>query len=148
MPASRNPSGVVGGGGVGAGAGEGRMTAAAQPNASQPNLSLRTRRQSTMPLSGASPTKQQAAAESGSRGPRKSVAPGMLATMLEGGRKGGNGSGALLPAPAGGPVEKAGPSRTSSLTGTKARRTTLGPAAAALAGADVQKTGSGGGGGG
>ncbi|KAK5116973.1 hypothetical protein LTR62_006694 [Meristemomyces frigidus] len=87
-------------------------------SASQPNLSLRTRRQSTMPQS--SMTALPATAAAGSRTPRKSVGPGLL--NMSDGRKGS----VQLPMQSGEAGIKSAMSRTSSLS-AKARRTTLGP---------------------
>ncbi|TKA36135.1 hypothetical protein B0A54_13074 [Friedmanniomyces endolithicus] len=102
-----------------------------QTSVSQPNLSYRTRRQSNMPQTTAP---IQSLAETGSRQPRKSVGPGVLTNALEG-RKGAGLQ--LQPAAPLDANVKPTVSRTSSLN-AKARRTTLGPAAAAGAEAPIR----------
>ncbi|TKA56779.1 hypothetical protein B0A55_13337, partial [Friedmanniomyces simplex] len=127
MPASRNASGYP----------QATTATSQQPqtSVSQPNLSLRTRRQSNMPKTAAAST-QPPSAEAGARPPRKSVGPGVLPNMMEG-RK----PSALQAQPATllDSGIKPAMSRTSSLTG-KARRTTMGPAASA--GAEAPMKGS------
>ncbi|KAK4556968.1 serine/threonine protein kinase, CMGC, dual-specificity [Recurvomyces mirabilis] len=110
VPASRNATGSS------------TATVTQMPSASsQPNLSLRTRRQSTMPQSSTTPTQAIAGAGSANRTPRKSVGPGLLS--LGDTRKGS----VTLPSQGGEAAAKPSLSRTSSLS-TKSRRTTLGPA--------------------
>ena len=109
-PGSRNASGQTA-----------AITGQAQANASQPNLSLRTRRQSTMPQSSTVPSLP--AIGGGNRPPRKSVGPGLI-TNLMGDRKGiTHGQTPTTPA------DSASLARNSSLS--KARRTTLQPSASA-----------------
>ncbi|KAK0864750.1 serine/threonine protein kinase, CMGC, dual-specificity [Friedmanniomyces endolithicus] len=124
MPVSRNPPVYP----------QTTLTATQQPqtSVSQPNLSLRTRRQSNMPQTATAPI--QTLVEPGSRQPRKSVGPGVLTNTMEG-RKGTGLH--LQPAAPLEPNVKPTMSRTSSLN-AKARRTTLGPAAAAGAEAPIR----------
>lgn len=102
-------------------------------SASQPNLSVRTKRQSTMPqgLPAAAPSYTPAVA--GNRAPRKSIGPGLLTTMMDGARKN---NGQPTPTTASDPTLKPALARTSSLK--TARRTTVQPTAAS-AGAELPR---------
>lgn len=109
----------------GDGGGAGSKPGGLPGSASQPHLSLKTRRQSTMPGNpqGSTATAGQTAA---ARAPRKSVGPGLITSMPDNTARKASLQHAPSP-PVDAPLKPA-LSRTSSLSTNKApRRTTLGP---------------------